>query len=182
MTQRYDRSAIEETQPGYPPLPRIHDRRWQPMIVNERSRHSAELCSLPRLKANHPLLTVYVGDCIEIIQQVRYGVWIAAKVEQQVGWLNTIHLDFVPVQEEAADENDDDEDTVVAHEVSSEFMSRMREIGVFEDKNTVPKRAVTDDDDDEDDIMLTKGEVNRIIGYLKGIANTLKRARDRSKS
>lgn len=150
------------------------------MIVNERSRHSAELCSLPRLKANHPLLTVYAGDRIELIPHVRYGVWSAAKVEQQVGWLNTIHLDFAPVQEEVAAENDEEEDTV-AHEISNEFMSKMREIGVFEDESTVHRRAVTGDDAD-DDITLTKGEVNRIIGYLKGIASTLKRARDRSKS
>jgi len=163
----------DETQPGYPPLPAGNDPRWQMMVVQARSRDAGVLCSLPRLKANFPITTVYAGDIVALMPKVRYGVWVAAKLDYSTGWLNTLHLDFSPYEHNPYEMNtfDEDFDTgnmetepyptanthyEAAQAVTDDFMQKMRDIGTRIDEPEEPNTH-------------NKGEVNRIIGYLKGL-------------
>lgn len=196
------RERMEDTQPGYPPLPPKDDSRWQLALVHPRSRNEGQLCTLPRLRLNHPLTTVYTGDQLHILPDVRFGVWLAAKVDHHIGWLNSIHLDFeaiFPADETDAAPTATQEVSAVAHgpliesddhfEVptvkpeppqpqpglhddetphlaSPEFIARVRALGAAEEG--------------DEDVPLSRNDVGRIIRYLKGIAGTFKRARERT--
>jgi len=172
-------AQMDETQPGYPTLPPSSDLRWQAVVVHARSRDSGILCSLPRLKANFPIATVHAGDIVAVMPQVRYGVWVAAKLDYSTGWLNTIHLDFSPYEHNPYEFDtfaDDDFETgnletepyptaygnranphyQAAQAVTTDFVDKMREIGTHMDQP-------------EDTNKPDKGEVNKIIGYLKGL-------------
>lgn len=167
-------AKADETQPGYPILPSTNDTRWQPMVTHARSREESILGSLPRLKSNFPIATVHAGDVVYLMPQVRYGVWVAAKVDYNTGWLNTLHFDFMPYESEtfALDKFDDSEfaygdvetepypmaspNYQAAQQVTDDFIDQMRELG-------------TELDQPQEEIKPEKKEVNRIIGYLKGL-------------
>lgn len=160
---------LEDTKPGYPLLPRLDDGRWRQAIVRPKRQDYTEVRDLPRQKANL-ITTVYNGDTIAIILEVRYQHWVAARVGYKVGWLNSANIDLTmprwlntePIYHpEPATWYDEPDDHIPQELLTTEL------------------EALTDVIEHEPDVQLTKREVSRIIGYLKEIANTLRGARDR---
>jgi hypothetical protein len=157
-------SNLEETQPSYPRLPLPEDERWQIAIVRPKTQKHAELRTLPRPKLSEALLTVYAGDTVFTVNTIRYGSWVAAKVGYKVGWMDTtlveLALTRVPAEPHPGDGHDDDP------AMPDEILMQMRAMGLSPE--------------DKGEITLTAKDVTRIIRYLKGIAGTLRKARDRS--
>lgn len=158
-------ALLEDTRPGYPLLPHLDDSRWRAAIVRPKRQESTELRDLPRDKASETLTTVYSGDTVYIIRDIHYHSWVAAKVGYKIGWLNSWHIDLTM----ARWLNPEPETTWVQE--SQETIPQELLISQIESLNEAL--------DPETEIRLSKREVSRIIGYLKGIAHTLRGAKER---
>lgn len=254
----------QSNDPTYPLMPAADDDRWQSATIRARRQKSSTLRSLPHLRLSRSLSHVFAGDTVEVIREVRFEEWIAAKVGYQLGWLNTLDVDFVimrpintpdeaprrlqrdpemetkpfiatipdeideptstapttPPEDPASKKptrpfvelrdddlyNDfvnDDDDTLpawmqditeepteevqpilnadddiprddLAETLQSEIATRIR-------PPARPRQSAATNTEDEAEVRLTSSEVNRLIRYLKGIADTLAAARERSR-
>lgn len=84
-----DHTPFEKT------LPRLDDPAWMEVAIRSRQAASTELRTAP---AGNVLMTVYSGDVIHVMREVRDGSWIAAKVGYKVGWLDTTYIGLAKIR------------------------------------------------------------------------------------
>lgn len=152
----------EDTQPGYPRVPPAHDPGWAACIVEMDEGDLTHLCSFPRKKKNYPLRSVAEGDLIAIQPCIRFGEWVAARVDQQIGWMNTTEVELVPFAAITEENSTSAAQSEQELDPAQTILSRMNATGRQRHRR--------------DTIRLTRSEYNRINRFMRGIAVTLRMA------
>ena len=159
-------TGSQETQPSFPNLPRHNDPRWQQVIVHPRRQRTTDLRSRPHPRVSQVVMTIHSGDIINVVSEIRFETWIAAKVGDRLGWLNTWYVGIElrdatqPVRPVSAHDwmESTTEPSIPKELLVSQMESTLREVEQIEDR-------------------LSTQEVNRIVRYLKGIKDTLRSSR-----
>jgi hypothetical protein len=151
----------EDTQPGYPLIPPADDRRWCPCVVEMHEGDIAHLTSFPRKNKNYPLKSVSGGDSVAIQPCIRFGNWVAARVNQQIGWLNTSDMTLTPLAADDKAKSVDNQET----DPAQKLIARINATGNHHRKGQM---------------RLTEGEYRRIQRFMRGIMVTLRMANRRN--
>ena len=162
MSENLDQ--LEETQESYPNLPMINDVRWQQSIVYPKLDTCVEIRKLPRTALSPAIVSVSRGENIAVMHQVRHLSWIAAKMGNQVGWIDTAFTRF----EMLGQSQTPTQTSVIEHDIPETLMAHMQAIGAVFETTEEPL------------VMMTQSEFDSILQALKGIANTMKKAKERS--
>lgn len=133
----------DKTETPYPLLPDYDDPRWRDAVVRSRSQTTTELRRLPRSQLSQVIQTIYVGDSVAVMRKARYSNWIAVRVGYRVGWVDLMHVDF----------------TLMPHQPKQEMARQLRQ-------------QIDTLEDGKDERPTSRGEVSRIINYLKGMVSS----------
>lgn len=156
-----DNTPLRTTTYNTPPLPAQEDPAWIEVAVRSRLAASAELRSVPAPHAGALLMTVYTGDVIHVMRDVRCGEhWIAAKVGYKVGWLDVSCIAMAKIRQRSQPEPvremgfNEWLDTATEQSIPQEFLALQ----------TQEMQSVTAQPDTP---LVDSKDVNRIISRLK---------------
>jgi len=166
-----------ETGPLYPPLPRLNDPRWQKMIVYPKRQRQTHLLHVPDPQWGDVTMTLYRGDYIHVIHDLRHRTWVAARAGDRLGWLNLWHAELLRIRTDEhgnplphmipIHDDDDDMDETVEIEIPralilSQVSRKLNEV----EQPTRSSRP-------------SQNEISRIIRHLKHITDGLRRNHSR---
>lgn len=86
------------TEPAPLELPKQGDSRWKEVVTRPRLKHQTPLQKLPIDTDEVTLHTVYAGDLIAIVPEIRRKNYVATRVGYLVGWIDYRDLKFVEMK------------------------------------------------------------------------------------
>lgn len=82
----------------FPRNPDYDDPRWCDVAVRSRTQSQTEVKRFPAEANGVDITTVFVGDTIAIMPEVKYQYYVAARVGYHVGWINFKHVKLVSLR------------------------------------------------------------------------------------
>lgn len=82
----------------FPRSPDYNDPRWCEVAVRSRSQSQTEIKRIPLDVNEADITTVFVGDTIAIMPDVKHQYYVAARVGYHVGWINFKHVKLVSLR------------------------------------------------------------------------------------
>lgn len=86
------------TMPMYPRCPDMGDPRWRDVAVRSRLQNQTDIKRFPTDAQGLEVATVYSGDTMSIIPEVKYQYFVVARLGYHVGWVNFNHVKLVSLQ------------------------------------------------------------------------------------
>lgn len=82
----------------FPRCPDYDDPGWCEVAVRSRTQSQTEIKRMPLDVNDADITTVFVGDTIAIMPEVKHQYYVAARVGYHVGWINFKHVKLVSLK------------------------------------------------------------------------------------
>lgn len=150
---------------GVPSLPDFNDPSWTHTTIRAREFPCTDLRTTPTSEANNSILTVYAGDVVSVMREIRFGSWIAAKVGYKVGWLNAADIGFAMIRQPMVEPEPYPEPPQPAS--ATEWYRETSEEAIPQELLTSHADSINAQADTREQPRVGSGDVNRIIKFLK---------------
>lgn len=169
------------TIPMYPRCPDMSDPRWRDVAVRSRSQNHTEIQRFPTEARGMEIATVYSGDTISIMPEVKYQYYVAARVGYHVGWVNFQHVKLVSLQsrnrgylEETKPNIPHDQDQRIAQR-QAEMQQRALEADQMHARIAEEETQPASPRMERKPAPIARKDVNRIINKLKSLGGIFSR-------
>lgn len=83
------------TMPMFPRCPDYDDPRWCEVAVRSRTQSQTNIKRIPLDTDGTEIATIFIGDTIAIVPEVKHKYYVAARIGYHVGWVNFKHVKLV---------------------------------------------------------------------------------------